>query len=166
MPLKDITTESMRVAFAHYAETHSAASILRCWWTWNVVCTHPFKAELISANPMPQAGRPRVLKSLPKAFPADAVASLLNTLSREPEHRRSDCIERERVLILTALRAGLRSDENVRASGSDIRPGEDGAVIQGPRQGRQRPAHPIEAPLVHVLIEYLDSRAVRFPAST
>jgi hypothetical protein len=37
MPLSDISTESMRVAFAQYAETHSAASILRCWSTWNAV---------------------------------------------------------------------------------------------------------------------------------
>jgi len=64
MPLSDITTKSMRVVFASYAETHSAASILRCWSTWNVSCTHLFTAELISANPMEQVGRPRVASTV------------------------------------------------------------------------------------------------------
>src|SRR4051812_28621897 len=38
MPLlvRDITTESMRAAFARYAQTHEAASIQRCWSSWNV----------------------------------------------------------------------------------------------------------------------------------
>ena len=39
MSLGDITTGSMRTAFARYAETHEAASIQRCWSTWNVLCT-------------------------------------------------------------------------------------------------------------------------------
>jgi hypothetical protein len=75
MPLGDIMTESMRVAFAQYAETHSASSILRCWSTWNVLCTYLYTSELISANPMPQVGRPRVLEE-----PANGVA-----------HQRSRC---------------------------------------------------------------------------
>jgi integrase/recombinase XerC len=37
--LRDITTESMRTAFARYAEIHEATSIRRCWSTWNVLCT-------------------------------------------------------------------------------------------------------------------------------
>jgi site-specific recombinase XerC len=51
MPLREISTESMRVAFAQYAESHSAASILRCWSTWKVLCTYLFISELIAANP-------------------------------------------------------------------------------------------------------------------
>src|SRR5688500_16982828 len=39
MSLGDITTDSMRTAFAQYAETHEAATIQRCWSTWNVLCT-------------------------------------------------------------------------------------------------------------------------------
>src|SRR3977135_3610876 len=35
--LGDITTDSMRTTFAQYAETHEAASIQRCWSTWNVL---------------------------------------------------------------------------------------------------------------------------------
>ena len=39
MSLGDITIDSLRTAFAQYAETHEAATIRRCWSTWNVVCT-------------------------------------------------------------------------------------------------------------------------------
>ena len=69
LPLADITTDSMRVAFARYAETHEAASIQRCWSTWNVLCTYLFTADLIPANPMPQVGRPKTTKTLPSVAP-------------------------------------------------------------------------------------------------
>jgi site-specific recombinase XerC len=150
MPLSDISTESMRVAFAQYAETHSAASILRCWSTWNVLCTYLFTSELITANPMPQVGRPRAPKSLPKSLPDNAVVSLLSTLSAEPEQRRSDWVERDRAIILTALLAGLRADELVRADVGDIRPTEDGAVLQVTGKGGKDRRIPVEAPLVAV----------------
>ena len=39
LPLAIIDTEAMRSAFAEYARTHEAASIRRCWSTWNVLCT-------------------------------------------------------------------------------------------------------------------------------
>lgn len=166
MPLQDITTESMRVAFAQYAETHSAASILRCWSTWNVLCTYLFTSELIAANPMAQVGRPRVPKALPKALPANTVSALLTTLSAEPNQRRSDWVERDRALILTSLLAGLRSDELIRANVGDIRPAAEGAVIHVRGKGGKDRRIPIEATMLQVLTSYLDSRAVRFPNTT
>ena len=68
----DITQDSMRTAFAAYARDHEAASIRRCWSTWNVLCTFLFTAELIPANPMPMIGRPKQPKALPKSLPSDA----------------------------------------------------------------------------------------------
>jgi site-specific recombinase XerC len=88
MPLADITTDSMRTAFAQYAETHEAASIQRCWSTWNVLCTFLYTSELIAANPMPLVGRPKSAKTLPKALPTDSVAALLATLNEDPQRRR------------------------------------------------------------------------------
>src|SRR5215212_9760539 len=70
MALGDITTDAMRRAFARYAETHEAASIQRCWSTWNVLCTFLYTAELIIANPMPLVGRPKIAKTLPKGLPS------------------------------------------------------------------------------------------------
>jgi hypothetical protein len=39
MALGAITIDTLRTAFARYAQTHEAASIQRCWSTWNVLCT-------------------------------------------------------------------------------------------------------------------------------
>ena len=117
MALDAITIDTLRTAFAQYAETHEAASIQRCWSTWNVLCTYLFTAELIASNPMPMVGRPKLAKTLPKALAADAVAALLTALSADPSpRRRTDWMQRDRALILTALLAGLRADELVRAT--------------------------------------------------
>jgi site-specific recombinase XerC len=102
MSLGDITTESLRAAFAQYAESHEPASIQRCWSTWNVLCTYLYTSELIPANPMPLVGRPKLAKTLPKGLPTDSVSALLAALRWEPQPpRRSDWIERDRALILT-----------------------------------------------------------------
>ncbi len=83
MSLGDITIETMRTAFAQYAKTHEAATIQRCWSTWNVLCTFLYTSELIASNPMPLVGRPKLAKTLPKALPTDSVATLLAALSSE-----------------------------------------------------------------------------------
>ena len=60
MSLGEITTDAMRTAFARFAESHEAATIQRCWSTWNVLCTFLYTSELIAANPMPLVGRPKL----------------------------------------------------------------------------------------------------------
>jgi len=167
MSLGDITTASMRTAFAQYAKTHEAATIQRCWSTWNVLCTFLYTSELIVANPMPLVGRPKLAKTLPKALPTDSVAALLVTLESTPEpRRRSDWVERDRALILTALLAGLRADELLRTNAGDVRRSDDGAVINVRGKGGKDRRVPIEPELVAVLEHYLNSRATRFPATT
>ena len=154
----------MRTAFARYAETHEAASIQRCWSTWNVLCTFLYTAELIAANPMPMVGRPKLAKTLPKALPADSVAALLTTLDADPQpRRRSDWMERDRALILTALLAGLRADELLRANIGDLRRTDDGAVIHVRGKGGKDRRVPIEPALVEILERYLDTRAPASP---
>jgi integrase/recombinase XerC len=166
MALGDITTDSMRTAFAQYAETHEPASIQRCWSTWNVLCTFLYTSELIAANPMPLVGRPKRAKTLPKALPTDSVAALLATLSSDAEpRRRSDWIDRDRALILTGLLAGLRADELLRANIGDLRRTDEGAVVHVRGKGGKDRRIPIESALVDVLEHYLDSRANRFPAT-
>ena len=166
MSLGDITTDTMRTAFAQYAKIHEAASIQRCWSTWNVLCTFLYTAELIPANPMLLVSRPKLAKTLPKALPGDSVAALLAALSSDPEpRRRSEWIERDRALILTGLLAGLRADELLRANVGDLRRSDDGAVIHVCGKGGKDRRIPIESALVAVLEHYLDSRRVRFPAT-
>jgi integrase/recombinase XerC len=165
--LTDITKDTMRAAFAAYASTHEPASIRRCWSTWNVVCDFLYTAELIPANPMPFVGRPKAAKTLPRSLPQAAVAALLEVVDRDHEStRRTDWPERDLALMLTGLLAGLRADELHRADVGDIRTGTDGgAVIHVRGKGSKDRAVPIEADLLSVIEDYLDSRASRFPAT-
>ena len=131
------------------------------------MCTYLYTAELIGANAMPMVGRPKLAKTLPKALPADAVAALLTDLGADPQpQRRTDWMQRDRALILTALLAGLRADELLRANVGDLRRTDDGAVIHVCGKGGKDRRIPIEPALLDVLERYLDSRAARFPATT
>jgi integrase/recombinase XerC len=63
MNIVDITKYSVRAAFATYAQQHEAASICRCWSTWNVLCTFLYTGEQLAANPMQLVGRPKLVKA-------------------------------------------------------------------------------------------------------
>lgn len=167
MTVADITRDSMRSAFAAYAADHEAASIRRCWSSWNVLCTFLYTSEQLAANPMPLVGRPKIEKSLPKALPRPAAEALVETVRKDEGSRRvTDWPERDLALILTALLAGLRADELLQTDVGDIRPTPtSGAVIHVHGKGGKERAVPIEAPLLAAIEDYLDSRAVRFPDS-
>ena len=95
---------------------------------------------------MPLVGRPKPAKTLPKARPTDSVTALRATFNSDPEPReRSDWMERDRALILTALLAGLRADELLRANVGDLRHTDDGAIIHVRDKGgkdRRIPSNP------------------------
>jgi integrase/recombinase XerC len=165
MKIADITKEQMRAAFSAYAQDHEAASIRRCWSTWNVLCTFLYTGEQLSANPMQLVGRPKLAKALPKALPRTAVEALLETVAQDRDSKRqTDWAERDLAIILTALLAGLRAQELRGANVGDIRTTDDGAaVIHVKGKGGKERSVPIEAELLSVLETYLDSRALRFP---
>jgi integrase/recombinase XerC len=166
MSLSNITTAGMRLAFAHYAETHEAASIQRCWSTWNVLCAFLFTSDLIPANPMPMVGRPKIAKTLPKSLPPNTLKTLLDKLDDDREHRASDWVARDRAIIMTSLLAGLRADELLRANIGDIRRADRRTAVFHVRGKGGKDRHvPIETALVELLEEYLDSRATRFPST-
>jgi integrase/recombinase XerC len=166
--LTDITKDNMRAAFAAYASTHESASIRRCWSTWNVLCDFLYTNDVISANPMPFVGRPKAAKTLPRSLPQPAVGALLEAVGgRHESSRRTDWEERDLALILTGLLAGLRLDELRRADVGDIRTSSGGgAVIHVRGKADKDRTVPIEAELVSVIEDYLDSRARRFPPTT
>ena len=166
--LTDITKNTMRAAFAAYAATHEPASIRRCWSTWNVLCEFLYTSELIPANPMSFVGRPKADKTLPRSLPQPAVGALLDAVDRDRQPaRRTDWSERDLALMLTGLLAGLRADELRRADIGDIRTSTGGgAVIHVRGKGGKDRTVPIEADLLAVIENYLDSRAHRFPTTT
>jgi integrase/recombinase XerC len=167
LTVADITKDSMRQAFAAYARDHEAASIRRCWSTWNVLCTFLYTGEQLPANPMQLVGRPKLAKPLPKALPRTAVEALLETVAEDQDSKhRTDWAERDLALILTGLLAGLRAEELRQADVGDIRTTNDGAaVIHVKGKGGKERSVPVEAELLAVIDAYLDSRAIRFPGT-
>ncbi|MGB5797205.1 MAG: tyrosine-type recombinase/integrase [Mycolicibacter algericus] len=166
LAIVDITKGSMRTAFAAYAQGHEAASIRRCWSTWNVLCTFLYTGDQLSANPMPLVGRPKLAKSLPRALPRPAVQALLGAVAKDDRdaERQTDWPERDLAIIITALLTGLRAEELRHADIGDIRlTDEMGGVIHVKGKGGKERSVPIEADLLSVIHRYLQSRALRFP---
>lgn len=160
-----ITKDAMRQAFATYAQTHEAASIRRCWSTWNTLCGYLYTCEVLPANPMQLVGQPKPAKTLPKSLSPTATRALLEAIESPAANKRTtDWPERDRALILTALLAGLRASEIRNANIGDLRPTEHGAVLRVRGKGNKHRAVPIEQALVDVLAAYLATRARRFPA--
>ncbi|QEN17529.1 tyrosine-type recombinase/integrase (plasmid) [Mycolicibacterium sp. ELW1] len=159
-----ITKEAMRGAFATYADTHEAASIRRCWSNWNTLCDFLYTGELITGNPMPLIGRPKVAKTLPKGLGAEAVSALLTVIELDRgSRRRSDWAERDRAIVLVAVLTGLRADELVRADVGNIRSTVEGGVIHVRGKGNKDRRIPLEPALIYELEAYLESRMARFP---
>ena len=120
----------MRQAFAAYAQTHEAASIRRCWSTWNTVCSYLYTSDLLPANPMELVGQPKPAKTLPKSLPPTAAQALLNAIDAPAANKRvTDWPERDRAIVFTALLAGLRAAELRGANIGDLRLTETGAVL-------------------------------------
>lgn len=162
-----LTKDAMRAAFATFANTHSAASIRRCWSNWNTLCDFLYTSDILGANPMPLIGRPKVAKTLPKGLGAETVSGLLAVIDQDHgSMRRSDWPERDRAIVLVAVLAGLRADELVRADVGDIRPTDEGGVVHVHGKGNKDRRIPVERALIRELEVYLESRAVRFPGST
>lgn len=167
LALADITKDSMRSAFAEFTSDHEAASVRRCWSTWNVLCTFLYTNEQISANPMSLVGKPKVAKTLPRALPPAAVRALLDTITQGVgSTRQTDWAERDLAIILMALLAGLRAEEMRQLDIGAIRTVADGgAVIHIKGKGGKERSVPVEAELLTVIENYLDSRAVRLPST-
>ncbi|BBY46820.1 hypothetical protein MARA_02500 (plasmid) [Mycolicibacterium arabiense] len=123
-----------------------------------------FTAELLEANPMPLIGRPKVPKSLPKSYPAQAVADLVAAIDADHgSTRSSDWPERDRAIVFTSLLAGLRADELLNANVGDIRRTDDGGVLHVRGKGNKDRRIPIGTELLEVLDAYLETRRTRFP---
>jgi integrase len=114
------------------------------------------------------SGDPRRTRPSPAHFPSRRSARCSTRLTRDRQPaRRTDWSERDLALILTGLLAGLRADELRRADVGDIRTSTGGgAVIQVRGKGGKDRTVPIEADLLAVIEDYLDSRAHRFPPTT
>src|SRR4029078_11355360 len=75
LAVTDITKDSMRSAFAAYPRDHEAASIRRCWSTWNVLCTFLYTSEQLAATPHAACRATEAAQAAPQGSPPHRSAS-------------------------------------------------------------------------------------------
>jgi site-specific recombinase XerD len=164
VPVGEVTTRRLRSAFARFAETHAAASIARCWSTWNQFFGFLVAEELVAGNPMGAVAKPKVGRRTPKPLQGeDAPEELLASVAAGARPGRWPWPERDLAFLATALLTGLRLSEliGLNLGSIDGRPGERRIKVLG--KGRKERTVPIEEPLHDVIDRYMDSRRERFP---
>lgn len=159
----DITLGPVRDAFSRYAPHRSAATVRRCWSSWNALCNFLCDEDIMDVNPMRRILRPRPDKHTPKNLDDDIVTAVLAVIADEDPAKPRVWVQRDQAMVLTCLLAGLRSEELLRTNVGDIRRGAAGTVIHVRGKNRKQRDVPIERELIDVLETYLDDRAARFP---
>ena len=122
LALDAVGRDGLRAAFAAFADTHAAASIRRCWSTWNSLCDFLTTGGLIEANPMRYVGRPKAESAKARALEPGEFTRLLAALAADDGADPRAWPQRDRALILTGLLAGLRREELIAANLADLRP--------------------------------------------
>ena len=130
-------------------------------------CCAPTCSPPTSSPPTrcPRSDDPRPPRLCQKHCTTHVVSELVAATGNDEQQRRSDWPERDRAIILTALLAGLRSEELINSNIGDLRRTADGAVIHVRGKGNKDRRIPIEAALVDVIEHYLDSRHHRLPTT-
>jgi site-specific recombinase XerD len=162
--LEEVTARHLRLAFARFAETHAAASIARCWSTWNQFYGFLVSEELVAGNPMGAVAKPKVGRRTPKPLQGeDAPEALLSSVAAGDRPGRWPWPERDLAFLATALLTGLRLSEliGLNLGSIDGRPGERRIKVLG--KGRKERTVPIEEPLHDVIERYMATRRERFP---
>jgi integrase/recombinase XerD len=158
-----LTGSVLRRAFAGYAASRSAASVIRTWSAWNQFFTFLVGEGAIGGNPMPAVDRPRPPRREPKPLKGeDTPERVLAAVLGGARRARDPWPELDLVVIAVPMLAGLRLGEllGLRLDSLTGRAGERVLHVRG--KGDKPRSVPIEPALEHLLALYLDSRRVRF----
>jgi site-specific recombinase XerD len=164
LEVADLTVHVIREAFGRFADTHSPASIHRCWSTWNQFFTFLVAEGALAGNPMPAVKLPKRPARSPKPLIGeDTPETLLRSAAHPRPNARNPWPERDLAVLATLLLTGLRSAELLGLTPASItgRPGERRIHVLG-KGGKARTV-PIEDSLYTVLEAYTASRRRRFP---
>lgn len=161
--VNDLDVRTLRRAFAGISH-QSAATISRCWSTWNQLFTFLVAEGTVPGNPMAAVEKPRVPKSRPKAITGDdSVGLLLQAAARGRTGARDPWPERDLAIIVTLITCGFRLAELLSLTMRSI-DGPAGDRVIGVRgKGNKERTVPLEPEVETILQRYLESRLRRFP---
>ena len=161
--LGELSTAVMRRAFAGFAESRAASSVLRAWSTWNQFFGFLVAEGRVQGNPMSGVSRPRVQRCEPKPLVGeDTPERLVEAVAAGCRRARDPWPERDVAVVALALVTGLRSAEllTLRVDSLGGRAGERRLRVLG--KGDRVRWVPVEQPLEAVVQAYLVSRESRF----
>ncbi|WP_306367548.1 tyrosine-type recombinase/integrase [Nocardiopsis sp. CC223A] len=161
----DLDVATLRGAFAEFAASRAASSVLRAWSTWNGFFGFWVSERVVPGNPMSAVPRPRVRPSGPKPLRGeDTPERLLEALAHGARKARDPWPERDLAVLALALLTGMRSAEMLalRVDSVSGRSGEMRVRVVGKGGGER--VLPIERPLEVLLEAYLATRRERFGA--
>ncbi|GIG87623.1 tyrosine-type recombinase/integrase [Plantactinospora endophytica] len=167
LPIRALTSRSLRAAFARFAAPRAAASIHRAWSTWNGFFDFLVAEAVVGGNPMPAVAKPRVPPAPPKPLRGERTPEqLLAGVARPDQRQRHPWPERDLAVLALALCAGLRLSELLALrTGSLVgREGERRVEVTG--KGSRSRMIPVEPELDQVIVDYLESRRHRFGSRT
>ncbi|PRW65332.1 tyrosine-type recombinase/integrase [Actinopolyspora mortivallis] len=163
LSLSEVTSHSLRSAFARYAATRSASSVTRAWSSWNGFFRFLVVEGASSGNPMPVVPKPRTADTTPKPLEGEQTPErLLRSAAQGARKARDPWPERDLAVLATLLCTGLRSSELLDLTVSCLagRHGERRLHVRG--KGGANRSVPIDESLEGILEDYLDSRRRRF----
>lgn len=163
LSLPELTSSSLRSAFARYAGQRSASTVTRCWSSWNGFFGFLVVEGAVEGNPMPVVPKPRTAPTSPKPLQGeDAPERLLRMVSQGARRARNPWPERDLAILSTLLCTGVRSAELLKLTVGSLvgRSGDRRIQVRG-KGGRNR-SIPIEGSLDEVIEAYLESRRARF----
>ncbi|WP_019853835.1 tyrosine-type recombinase/integrase [Actinopolyspora mortivallis] len=163
LSLSEVTSHSLRSAFARYAATRSASSVTRAWSSWNGFFRFLVVEGASSGNPMPVVPKPRTTETTPKPLEGEQTPErLLRSVAQGARKARDPWPERDLAVLATLLCTGLRSAELLDLTVSCLagRRGERRLHVRG--KGGVNRSVPIDESLEGILEDYLDSRRRRF----
>ncbi|WP_347956173.1 tyrosine-type recombinase/integrase [Gordonia aichiensis] len=162
LTVADLTRERLGEAFAVFADSHSANSQLRCWSTWNGLCSWLLDEELmLGVNPMRKIRRPKRPQPKSKAVDRTDLEKILDAVSSVDAPPRS-WPELERAIILVGVLVGARASELIAINTDHFRRTPTGLVVTLNGKGDKSRPIPVGEDLEADIDEYLQSRAQLF----
>lgn len=159
----DLTVETLREAFADYADSHSPASIRRALSTWRNFCKWLWAdQQLLQENPVDRLEGPRATPWRPKPLSEEDLGRVIAASTVPSPTARRPWPELEHALCAFLVTTGVRVSELISISVGDIQrsPSEHArAMVSGKGSRGRTVLVPPEA--VNSLDEYLRSREAR-----
>jgi site-specific recombinase XerD len=156
-------SELLPEAFAQWASSRSASSVLRCRSAWSVFCRFLVDEGALGGNPVDRLPKPRRPKEPVRNLrSSDYVTRLLQTASIVDPRAQQSWPERDVAMVATFLITGIRLSELIDLENASLYGPPEGAVLAVIGKGRKAREVPVPESLRTTVRAYQETRTARF----